>query len=41
MKNDTLDFQPARIIARTGWTTDELEAGIVECKFVDPFTIIL
>lgn len=29
MKNDTVDFQPARIIAKTGWTTDELEAGII------------
>lgn len=28
LKTDTLDFQPARIIATTGWTTDELEAGI-------------
>lgn len=28
MKNDTVDLQPARIVAKTGWTTDELKAGI-------------
>ncbi len=36
MKNDTMDFQPPRIIARTGWTTDELEAGIVAANNADP-----
>ncbi|MFC0775660.1 SGNH/GDSL hydrolase family protein [Terrimonas alba] len=30
------NFQPARIIARTGWTTDELEAGIVSANAADP-----
>ncbi|HEX4877742.1 MAG TPA: SGNH/GDSL hydrolase family protein [Chitinophagaceae bacterium] len=29
MKSAGNDFQPPRIIAQTGWTTDELEAGIV------------
>ena len=29
MKNDTIDFQLERIIAKTGWTTDELEAAII------------
>ncbi len=28
MKNNSVDFQPPRIVARTGWTTDELEEGI-------------
>jgi lysophospholipase L1-like esterase len=36
MKNDTVDFQPPRIIARTGWTTDELEEGIVAANNTDP-----
>jgi lysophospholipase L1-like esterase len=36
MKNDTVDFQRPAIIARTGWTTDELEAGIVEANTADP-----
>ena len=29
MKNEAVNFQPPRIIAQTGWTTDELETGIV------------
>ena len=36
MKNDTVDFQRPVIIARTGWTTDELETGIVEAGNADP-----
>ena len=36
LKKDSLDVQPARIIARTGWTTDELEAGINNANLVDP-----
>jgi lysophospholipase L1-like esterase len=36
MKNDTVDFQPPRIIAKTGWTTDELEAGIIAANNADP-----
>ena len=36
MKNDTVDFQPPRIIAKTGWTTDELEAGIVAANNTIP-----
>ena len=28
MLNNAIPFIPARIIAKTGWTTDELEAGI-------------
>lgn len=36
MKNDSVNFQPPRIIARTGWTTDELEGGIVAANNADP-----
>jgi lysophospholipase L1-like esterase len=36
MKNESVDFQPPRIIAKTGWTTDELEAGIVAANNADP-----
>lgn len=32
MINDSLDLHPPRIIAKTGWTTDELEAGIVSAN---------
>lgn len=35
MKNDSTRIQP-RIIARTGWTTDELEAGITNANNIDP-----
>ena len=37
MKNGTIDMQPPRIVARTGWTTDELEEGIVAAQAHDPF----
>ncbi len=36
MKNDSIDFPPPRIIARTGWTTDELQAGILAADLADP-----
>lgn len=36
MKKDIPGFQPPRIIARTGWTTDELEAGIITANNDDP-----
>ena len=36
MKNESVDFQSPRIIARTGWTTDELEIGIVSANNTDP-----
>ena len=36
MRNNAVDFQPPRIIARTGWTTDELEGGIVTANNADP-----
>jgi lysophospholipase L1-like esterase len=35
LKNDSVDFQPPRIIAKTGWTTDELEAGIIAAYNAD------
>jgi lysophospholipase L1-like esterase len=28
LKAESIEFQPARIVAKTGWTTDELETGI-------------
>jgi lysophospholipase L1-like esterase len=36
MRNETTDFQSARIIARTGWTTEELETGITEANAAEP-----
>lgn len=36
MKNASVDLQPARIIARTGWTTDELETGIIAANNTEP-----
>lgn len=35
LNNDSILFQP-RIIAKTGWTTDELETGIVNANSSDP-----
>ena len=32
LKDQSLDFEPARIVATTGWTTDELDRGITEAK---------
>ena len=34
--NNAISFLPARIIATTGWTTDELEAGIVAANSASP-----
>ena len=36
MLNNAIPFYPARIIAKTGWTTDELEAGIAAANNADP-----
>lgn len=36
LKNDKVDLQPARIIAKTGWTTDELETGIISANIANP-----
>lgn len=36
MLNNAIAFKPARIIAKTGWTTDELETGIINANTIDP-----
>lgn len=36
LHKETTGFQPPRIIARTGWTTDELEAGITGAAAAEP-----
>ena len=36
MSNGSVVFNPSRIIAKTGWTTDELEAGINTAQGSDP-----
>jgi lysophospholipase L1-like esterase len=36
MLNNAISFLPARIIATTGWTTDELESGIVASNSTSP-----
>ena len=36
MLNNAISFQAPRIIAKTGWTTDELEAGIVAANNTEP-----
>lgn len=36
MKTDTTELLQPRIIAKTGWTTDELEAGIVAANTASP-----
>lgn len=36
MLNNATSFYPPRIIAKTGWTTDELEAGIAAANTAEP-----
>ena len=36
MKDDSVNFHLERIIAKTGWTTDELEAGIIASDETEP-----
>lgn len=36
MQNDSFELQPPRIIAKTGWTTDELESGIKSANESEP-----
>ena len=36
MQNDKINLQASHIIARTGWTTDELETGIINANNADP-----
>lgn len=35
-----ISLAPPRIIAKTGWTTDELEAAIAEANITDTFSIV-
>ncbi|WP_148230687.1 SGNH/GDSL hydrolase family protein [Chitinophaga pinensis] len=37
---DGIALAPPRIIAKTGWTTDELEAAIAEANVTDTFNIV-
>jgi len=37
MKKDFSDFAEPRIIAKTGWTTNELEKGIIAADKAEPF----
>ncbi len=39
MKNDSTDFRLERIIAKTGWTTDELKAGIIASNETEPLRV--
>jgi lysophospholipase L1-like esterase len=39
LANDSINIAEPRIIAITGWTTDELEAGIVAANAVDPLKV--
>jgi lysophospholipase L1-like esterase len=32
LKAEQIDIQPPRIVAKTGWTTDELEGGITQAR---------
>jgi len=36
MRDQSIDFEQPRIIAKTGWTTDELEAGIITAQETNP-----
>ena len=36
MLNNAISFLPARIIAKTGWTTDELETGVIASNTASP-----
>ncbi len=36
LKKDSVNIQPPRIIAKTGWTTDELETGIEKAIQIEP-----
>jgi lysophospholipase L1-like esterase len=36
IRENSVDMAPPRIIATTGWTTDELEAGIQQAGTADP-----
>lgn len=38
--NDGLLFSPPVVIAKTGWTTDELQAAIADAKINDTFNLV-
>ncbi len=38
LRSEKYNFSPARIIAKTGWTTDELETGIEAANAVEPIS---
>jgi lysophospholipase L1-like esterase len=40
LKNSGYDFKPAEIVARTGWTTDELQNNINNHSFTPPYNIV-
>ncbi|WP_236059584.1 SGNH/GDSL hydrolase family protein [Chitinophaga rhizophila] len=40
LATDSIHLAPPRIIAKTGWTTDELEAAIGEANVTDTFSIV-
>ena len=40
LKTSGYDFRPVEIVARTGWTTDELQAKINEHRFHTPYDIV-
>lgn len=39
LEKDSINIQPVRIISKTGWTTDELETGIVAANSIDPLRL--
>lgn len=40
LRKKGLNFSAPEIIARTGWTTDELSAGIAACRFLPQYNYI-
>jgi len=40
LKNAGYDFKPAEILAKTGWTTDELQNNINNHSFTPPYEIV-
>ena len=40
LRNAGLDFKPAEIVAKTGWTTDELQNKINTYTFTPPYSIV-
>jgi lysophospholipase L1-like esterase len=40
LKNSGYDFKPTEIVAKTGWTTDELQNNINNHSFTPPYNIV-